>query len=140
MSDVTGVNLYGMVAAVLTAEQSGGSGGERSDTKSERDHIVVCQTSAFLANPHTESLIIPSCCSPSLRLSLSLILIPPPPTSQGKLRPRLWALRPSQDQDRSASGPRQDQDQGNTRPTEEQTSDSPPLHDTLTLKCGLRKP
>lgn len=79
VSDVSGVNLYGMVAAVLPAEQSGGSGGERSDTKPERDHIVVCQTSAFLANPHTESLIIPTCCSPSLCLSLSLMLIHPPP-------------------------------------------------------------
>ena len=77
--DVTGENLSGRVAAVIPAEQSAGSGGERSDTKPERDHIVVCQTSAFLANPHSETLIIPSCCSPSLCLSLSLMLIHPPP-------------------------------------------------------------
>lgn len=70
VSDVTGVNLYGLVPA----EQTGVSGGEKSDTKPERDHILVCQTSVFLSNPRTESLIIPPCCSPSLCLSLSLSL------------------------------------------------------------------
>lgn len=34
----------------------------------------MCQTSTFLSNPHTALLIIPSCCSCSLCLSLSLKL------------------------------------------------------------------
>lgn len=68
--DVT--NLQGRVAAVYLPEYTRGSGGEKSDTKPKQDHILVCQTSAFLSNPHTESLIIPPCCSPTLCLSLPL--------------------------------------------------------------------
>lgn len=43
-----------------------------SDTKPLQFHILVCQTSAFLPNPFTESLIIPPCCSSSLCLIVSL--------------------------------------------------------------------
>lgn len=68
--DVT--NLQGWVAAVYLPEHTRGNGGEKSDTKPKQDHILVCQTSAFLCNPHTESLIIPPCCSPTLCLSLPL--------------------------------------------------------------------
>lgn len=73
VSDVTG-ELIWAGSWCIPVEQTRGSGGEKSDTKPERDHILVCQTSAFLPNPHTESLIIPPCCSPSLCLSLSLSL------------------------------------------------------------------
>lgn len=59
------------------AEHSRGSGGEKSDTKPKQDHILVCQTSALLSNPHIELLIIPACFSPSLCLSLSLHWLTP---------------------------------------------------------------
>ncbi len=73
VSDVTGVNVH-RPGPSAPAEQTRGRGGEWSDTKPERDHIVVCQTSAFLSNPHTQSLIILPCCSSSPCLSLSLTL------------------------------------------------------------------
>lgn len=65
VSDVTGVN--GPYLRKRAEEVEGGS-----DTKPLQFHILVCQTSAFLPNPFTESLIIPPCCSSSLCLIVSL--------------------------------------------------------------------
>lgn len=52
----------------VPAEQTRGSGGEKSDTNPEWDHILVCQTLAFLPNPCTVTN------NPSMSLNLPLCL------------------------------------------------------------------